>query len=193
MKTVITSFFCVAIAIFLLFALPSQGEEQVYDGVLRLHILAASDSTEDQNTKVAVRDALLAFTQEEMLCFSSAEEAGKWVEENRESLEREAERVLAARGCTYGVTVSLEKKHFDTRAYDCFTLPAGEYNALTVTLGEGKGQNFFCMLYPSLCVTPALGGTTDAETAKTKGALLFTHNGYALQLRSLEWLATIIK
>lgn len=192
MKTVLTSFFCIAIALFLLFALPAKGEEQVYDGVLRLHILAASDATEDQNVKVAVRDALLAFTEKEMLCFSSAEEAGRWVEKNKDALEKEAERVLASHGCTYNATVSLEKKHFDTRAYDGFTLPAGEYNALTVTLGEGKGQNFFCMLYPSLCVTPALGDKIDPETAKDKGALLFTDSGYALQLRSLEWLATLI-
>lgn len=193
MKTVITSFFCVAIALFLLFALPSHGEEQVYDGVLRLHILAASDSTEDQNAKVAVRDALLSFTQDEMLCFSSREEAEKWVQENKEALRQEAERALAAQGCEYSVKVAVEKKHFDTRAYDGFTLPAGEYSALTVTLGEGKGQNFFCMLYPSLCVKPALGEMTDAETAKENGALLFTHSGYALQFRSLEWLATVIK
>ena len=69
MKTVLTSFFCIAIALFLLFALPAKGEEQVYDGVLRLHILAASDATEDQNVKVAVRDALLAFTEKEMLAY----------------------------------------------------------------------------------------------------------------------------
>ena len=193
MKTVMTSFLGVALSLFLLLALPANGEEQVYSGVLRLHILAASDSTEDQNAKVAVRDALLAFTEAEMLCFPSAEEASLWVEENKEALENEARRVLVERGCDDRVTVTLENKHFDTRTYDGFTLPAGYYNALTVTLGEGKGQNFFCMLYPSLCVTPALGGTTDRETAEEKGTLLFTDSGYALQLRSLEWLSSLIR
>ncbi|MBO7171185.1 MAG: stage II sporulation protein R [Clostridia bacterium] len=193
MKTVITSFLCVALSLFLFFALPAHGEEQVYTGVLRLHILAASDSTEDQNAKVAVRDALLSFTEAEMLCFSSADEATIWVEQNKGVLASEARRVLAERGCDDRVAVSLENKHFDTRVYDGFTLPAGYYNALTVTIGEGKGQNFFCMLYPSLCVTPALGEITDRETAEKEGTLLFTDSGYALQLRSLEWLSYLIR
>ena len=191
MKTVVTSFLCVAIALFLLLALPTAGEEQVYDSVLRLHILACSDSTEDQNAKIAVRDALLSLTGEEMLAFSSLKEAETWVEANGERLTAEADRVLRERGCEYTARLSLGKKHFDTRVYENFTLPAGYYTALTVTLGEGKGQNFFCMLYPSLCVAPALGDTVSSDTVSEDDTRLFTDSGYVLKLRSLELLSAL--
>ena len=190
MKTVLTAVFCVAVALFLLLGLPSAGEEAVYDSVLRLHVLANSDSTEDQSTKLAVRDALLNFTEEEMLCFASLEEAETWVEDSRDDILAAVMEVLTAHGCPYSACISLEKKYFDTRVYEGFTLPAGYYSSLTVTLGEGRGQNFFCMLYPALCVTPALGGETD-KAEKQEGKSLFTDSGYALKLRSLEVLAAL--
>ncbi len=193
MKTVITSFFCVALALFLFLALPTAGEEQVYDSVLRLHVLANSDSTDDQNAKIAVRDALLSLTGKEMLAFSSLDEAEAWVEENKARLTTETNRVLRERGCAYAACVSLEMKHFDTRKYEDFTLPAGYYTALTVTLGEGKGQNFFCMLYPSLCVAPALGEKLEQAELKEEKYTLFTDSGYALKLRSLEVLSALFE
>ena len=191
MKTVLTSFFCVALALFLFLVLPVAGEEQVYEEVLRLHVLADSDSSDDQNAKIAVRDAILALTEGEMLCFSSLVEAEAWVESNKDLLCAEADRVLSERGCPYKAAVSLEEKYFDTRVYDGFTLPAGYYTALTVTLGEGKGQNFFCMLYPSLCVTPALGEKLDADAAEQELGAVFTKSDYALKLRSLEVLSAL--
>lgn len=193
MKTVITSFFCVAIALFLFLALPTAGEEQVYDSVLRLHVLANSDSTDDQNAKIAVRDALLSLTGKEMLAFSSLAEAEEWVKENESRLTEETNRVLRQQGCAYTARVSLETKHFDTRKYEDFTLPAGYYTALTVTLGEGKGQNFFCMLYPSLCVAPALGEKTEQVEQEQEKYTLFTDSGYALKLRSLEILSSLFE
>ena len=85
----------------------------------------------------------------------------------------------------------MEEKYFNTRVYDGFTLPAGYYTALTVTLGEGKGQNFFCMLYPSLCVTPALGEELDADAAEQELGAVFTKSDYVLKLRSLEVLSAL--
>ena len=120
-------------------------------------------------------------------------EAKAWVEENASRIEKEAERVLREAGLSYKAQVSFEKKYFDTRAYDGFTLPAGEYSSLTVTLGEGKGQNFWCMLYPSLCTANALGKREEAENAfSLPYTLILTESDYALRFRSLEILSAVL-
>ncbi len=192
MKTVLTSLLSLALILFIVLALPTSGEEAVYEDVLRLHVLANSDTAEDQEAKILVRDAVLAITGEEMRSFSSLTEAGAWVEKNASYIEREAERVLAEAGLCYEATVTLEKKYFDTRAYDGFTLPAGEYASLTVTLGEGRGQNFWCMLYPSLCTANALGEREEAiEVLSAPYTLILTESDYALRFRSLEILTAL--
>ena len=192
MKTVFASLFSFALILFVLLALPTAGEEAVYNDVLRLHVLANSDTAEDQEAKILVRDAILALTEVEMQNFSSLSEARAWVEENASRIEKEAERVLREAGLSYEAAVTLEKKHFDTRAYDGFTWPAGEYASLTVTLGQGKGQNFWCMLYPSLCTANALGEREDeTEALSAPYTLILTESDYALRFRTLEILAAV--
>lgn len=130
--------------------------ERAQDEVLRLHILAASDREEDQNIKRAVRDRLL---KESTLWCSQAEEkeqAEEQLQENLSVIAAIAEDELEKQGCKLPVTVQLCRETFPSRCYAGFVLPAGEYDALRVLIGEGQGQNWWCVLYPSLCLSASL-------------------------------------
>ena len=133
-----------------------QGEcRQLQGEVLRLHILANSDSPEDQALKLKVRDRILAETGE---LFNNAEglsDAEDLARENLDRVEEIARQTLAEEGCNTPVSARVSRLFFDTRAYDGFTMPAGRYNALQITIGEGKGHNWWCVLYPPLCLAAA--------------------------------------
>ena len=188
MKTFVTFFFTLVLAVFLLIAFPAEGEEAVYADTLRLHILAASDDTADQEAKLCVRDALLAEYGEAFRACTDKRSAEAYVEAHREDIQKTAEAALAARGYDHAVSISLDREWFDTRVYDDITLPAGSYTSLRVVLGEGRGQNFWCILYPALCVAPALGEEVDplAEAYDESAYLLVTRDGYAVKFRALE-------
>ena len=129
-----------------------QASEQVRQEVLRLHILAASDNEEDQKLKLAVRDRLL---KESELWFSDESNkvaAEEWLQERLKDIAAIAEDELKRYGCDDEVGVQLCRAAFSTRVYDTFTLPVGEYDALRIIIGEGEGQNWWCVLFPNLCL-----------------------------------------
>lgn len=141
--------------------------EDLRGEVLRLHILANSNSERDQRLKLLVRDEILR-TNEEIfptLVASKAHAAdsitdgkAKAVADAKEAIpliKAKAEAVLKQNGCTDNVEISLENIYFTTREYDRFTLPAGYYDALRVTIGSAKGKNWWCVLYPPLCLPAA--------------------------------------
>ncbi len=131
--------------------------------VVRLHILANSDSRSDQQLKLKVRDALLR--KNTMLLSDSVtrENAEEYFEMSNDVLLREAERVVRENGFTYKVTISLEEEYFETRQYGELTFPAGEYLSLKVIIGEGKGKNWWCVMFPPLCVGVAEDVTNDKD------------------------------
>lgn len=133
----------------------------ITDTVFRVHILANSDSDEDQLLKLKVRDAVL----EENSCLfeksKSAEEAAEIAEKNIDRIKRTAERVIAENGKDYSVNCQIAEMHFDNRVYDNITMPAGDYTALRITIGDAKGKNWWCVMFPPLCL-PAV---TNAEEA----------------------------
>lgn len=124
--------------------------------VLRLHVLAASDSAVDQAAKLAVRDALLAEGADLFGGSVNAESAEAAILPRKAELEACALRVLRARGLHYSVTVSVGVEYFNTRSYEGITLPAGRYHAVRVILGGGEGKNWWCVMFPPLCL-PAAG------------------------------------
>ena len=134
------------------FAAAAQG---VRDDVVRLHILANSDSEKDQNIKLKVRDALL---EKNTLILSDGvnqDNAVEYFELSKDELLETASDVLRENGFDYDVKVYLEKEYFETREYGELIFPAGEYTALKVVLGEGKGRNWWCVMFPPLCVPAA--------------------------------------
>lgn len=120
-------------------------------GVLRLHILANSDSAEDQRVKLAVRDAVLTM----LPACDSATEAEEYLRAHGRELLALAEQTLRAQGFDYGAQLLLGKCSFPDRTYGKTVYPAGEYEALRIVLGRGEGQNWWCVLFPPLCIVTA--------------------------------------
>ena len=119
--------------------------------IIRLHIVAASDSKEDQALKLQVRDAVNAYLSEDMTDCDNVDEAYALLSERLEEIRLVAQQVLDQAGAAYGVQVSLKQEKFDTRYYDTFALPAGVYDSLRIVIGQGQGHNWWCVVYPPLC------------------------------------------
>lgn len=138
---------------------------------LRLHIRAESDSIASQSAKLHVRDAVLAYL--DTACpAQSKPEAIAWAAQHLFELQLTARHALAQLNIRTPVRVQLVNMYFDTRRYASGTLPAGRYDALRIDLGAGKGRNWWCVLYPSLCYTDAIHAVVPDSSRKTLSSLL---------------------
>lgn len=176
-----------ALLISLCFALMTgvwaQGRQAALAGKLvRLHVVAASDTPEDQAEKLRVRDAVLSLLEPKLKTAASAKEAAEIIRFSQERCRRAAEAVT-----DQPVTVTMTREHFPTRYYETFSLPAGDYLALRITLGAGEGHNWWCVLFPPLC-TGAVTADRAVETLSSDDVQLITENGagYILRFRVLE-------
>ncbi len=122
---------------------------------LRIHIRANSNGEKDQAVKYLVRDRVVEYLTPLVAACPTKEEAVRGVEERLATIAREAKEALLAQGFSYGARAELKTESFPTRAYGEYLLPAGEYTALILYLGEGKGDNWWCVVYPPLCFTSA--------------------------------------
>lgn len=168
---------------------------QVRDEVLRLHILANSDSPADQAVKLQVRDAVLRETGELFSSAGTLEEAWARAEENLSAIEETARRTLAENGCDLPVRAELTRSYFNTRQYDAATLPAGEYDALRLTIGEARGQNWWCVMFPPLCIPAAAEAEEgeDATAAAQDIRILNEEPHYRLAFASVEWVEDLLR
>lgn len=135
------------------------------ENLLRLHVVGASNSDEDQAVKLQVRDAVLGSLEEGLRDMTDPQEAWDYVSRMLPQVEAAANRALAAAGFSETVQVSLTEEAFPTREYDTFSLPAGVYKALRVVIGEGEGKNWWCVVFPQLCGAEG----TFVETAGIAG------------------------
>ena len=154
--SVFTLAFCVAAV-----ARFAQDCAAVRADVLRLHVVAASDSQRAQQLKLKVRDALLEQGSEVFNGSVTAADAVRRITPHIASLEQTAEQVLRQNGCGDSVTVTVRKEFFNTRCYENFTMPAGVYTAVRVNLGAAQGHKWWCVMVPPLCLPAASG--TEAE------------------------------
>lgn len=129
--------------------------------VFRLHVLANSDSKEDQELKLKVRDNLLDFMNEICSNCSTKEEAMKIANENKDKFQKIAENTIKENGFNYSVKININNFYFPTKSYGDISLPAGYYDALRVEIGEAKGQNWWCVMFPSLCFIDVSSGIVD--------------------------------
>ncbi|MBR3593962.1 MAG: stage II sporulation protein R [Clostridia bacterium] len=159
--------------------------EDLRENVFRLHIIANSDSDEDQALKIAVRDAILAESDNLFGECKSLSEAKIKARESLAQIGEIAERVIAENGYSYMVSVSVEEAFFDTRVYDDFTLPAGNYEALRVEIGKAEGKNWWCVLFPSICVGAA-GKLTDT-TREDSAYVAQNSDRYTVRFKIVEW------
>lgn len=177
MNTKIKCLFGFAVSCLAAFALisviPSHGEERVYENLIRLHVIANSDTAEDQTLKLSVRDAVLEKMKE--IKENSKDETEKSLEESRDELISVCTKTLEESGCDDKVDIILGKEKYPVRYYDDFSLPAGEYTSLRVVIGEGEGHNWWCVLYPPLCTS-----SSEAECEEEYLAAGFTGDEYRL-------------
>lgn len=129
--------------------------EGIRSEVMRLHVIANSDSTADQELKLKVRDTILKKSKEIFSESSDLLSAQKSVEAGLETLKSEAKKAVKNEGFNYDVNVVMGPSYFPTRQYDDITLPAGCYNSVKVIIGEGEGKNWWCVLFPPMCLPAA--------------------------------------
>ena len=173
------------------------GEEQtaLADKVIRLHVIANSDSGADQALKLAVRDRVLEAAEGLYPPDADLEQARAVLEENLEALAAAGQAEVEARGYGYPVTARLERCWFPTKEYGDFALPAGTYEALRVVIGDGAGENWWCVAFPPLCLGAASETVDEAAQAGLftdgQAKLIRQEEGYVLKFKCLELLGQL--
>ena len=147
------------------------------DAVFRLHVLANSDSAEDQALKLKVRDSLLNYMNDICSNCTTKEEAISLAKENKKNFQQIAEQTISENGYNYPVKINIDNFYFPTKNYGDITLPAGFYDALRVEIGEAKGKNWWCVMFPPLCFVDAVYGVVQ-EDSKEKLAGVLTDEEY---------------
>lgn len=125
---------------------------KIREGVLRFHVIANSDSETDQNNKMAVRDGIADVCSELFLTSTDKQSAMQIAQNEKESIINAARKVLQERGSDDSVNVNVRKRFFPTRRYEGVSLPAGVYDTIDVTIGEANGKNFWCVMFPDICL-----------------------------------------
>ena len=161
----------------------------VYDDTIRLHILANSDSNDDQALKIKVRDAILREFSDELNKISSKAEAEEIISALLSDIEKFAEEVIAKSGYSYTVKATLSDELYETRTYEDFTLPRGIYTSLRIIIGNGEGKNWWCVMFPPLCLDMATESVPDDDAIKKyskEEISLIRHGGYNIKFKLLE-------
>lgn len=139
--------------------------QKLKHGIIRFHVVANSDSREDQAIKLKVRDAVLNSMEADLRQIADIEEAREYLQQNLPKIRLIADETLKQLGCSELSQISLCKEAFDIRHYDTFTLPAGVYESLRIVIGEGLGQNWWCVSFPALCIPATADGFADAAVS----------------------------
>ncbi len=166
--------------------------EGIEQSVLRVHILANSDSEEDQALKLLVRDAVVEAGAGLLNGVTDSKTARKRLQEVLPQLQQTAQKCVNEHGYPYAVNAEVTTMYFTTRMYGDYTLPAGNYDAVRITIGSGEGRNWWCVMYPPLCVSAAtdkqsLEEVLNAEQQQTvKGGKRF-----AVRFKIVEWIYTL--
>jgi len=161
----------------------AQGRQQdISSSLVRLHVIAASDETAEQELKLRVRDNVLEYLTPVLDKVESPEEAQRIINGELTSIKAAAEACAGGRS----VSVTLGQEYYPTREYEGFTLPAGQYQSLRVILGEGKGHNWWCVVFPPLCVSAAEQNKALDAMSEPERGLITEADGYELRFRIVE-------
>ncbi len=197
MKFLLNLSVSIIIASTLLSILPVRGEEKIYDEVIRLHVIAASDGEEDQRLKLCVRDAVLNVIEEEAGSADSYEECYSIIEGMEDKIISAATEALQNEDCDDSVRIEFTPESYPVREYDGYTLPAGKYQSLRVVIGNGDGHNWWCVLFPSVCRSKAETVKEDylaAGFSSSQYELIKGDNGgkYKVRFKILEIISGVI-
>ena len=147
-------------------------QQQLAEKVLRFHVVANSDTPEDQQLKLQVRDAVGGYMQEKMKDVCSKEECQNIVAAEIPHIEQIAQKVIEKKGYDYSVQAGLMTCEFPVKTYGRYTFPAGTYDALRVTIGEGDGKNWWCVMYPNMCFANSMYEVVDETSENALRAVL---------------------
>lgn len=165
--------------------------EQLPENILRLHVVANSDSEEDQALKLAVRDAVLAEASKYCATASTLEEANFQVCTHLEAITQSAQSVIADWGASDRAAAQVTEMYFPTKSYEGFTLPAGRYRALRVTIGKGAGHNWWCVVFPALCLPAAAEEDPLALLPQEQREAAENSGRYKVGFKVAEWFAEL--
>lgn len=170
---------CLALVLimgFLLFyTYTGDGRKNEHEGIIRLHVIANSDTVGDQALKLKVRDAVIEYLQKQD-DLHTVDDTREYLEANLGSLEKISEGVIAANGRDYSAHAKLGVRYIPKKTYGDITFPAGNYEALNITLGDGEGENWWCVLFPPLCL---LDEGTENDVAEEAAKSADTDKGTA--------------
>ncbi len=167
--------------------------QHIRDSVVRLHILANSDTTADQVLKLQVRDTVAETTAELMDGVADADEALATVRENLPQIEAAAQQTVRGAGYAYPVRAEVCEMYFATRQYEHATLPAGMYDAVRVTIGAGKGQNWWCVMFPPMCAGTATERAFEDVLGADQQAVVSQGDRYVIRFKLIEWIESFFQ
>ena len=201
MKKTVTYVICILLSTLFIAAMPQKNEEKLYDNVIRLHILANSDSEDDQSLKLKVRDEILLKYSDDLRQAENIDEATSEVKALLEEITKTAETVIKNEGYEYTVNAYFDREYYPERKYENTCFPSGNYISLRLIIGEGKGQNWWCVLFPPLCLSTAYGDKVEADDSIPVGLTpeqyrIITKNKdvkYVLKFKMLEVLEQIFE
>ena len=166
MKKIIKISVCLFLFVSAMFVADAwQDKKALQENLIRLHVVANSDSQEDQTIKLQVKDAVISYLQPLVEDFTDKEQTMAFLTENLASVQQVANDALSKLGVDNCAIVSLETEVFDTRKYETFSLPAGIYDSLRIRIGEGRGKNWWCVVFPSLCLPATSDGFQDTAVS----------------------------
>lgn len=197
MKIILAITSSVLAAVLVITFIPVHGEQTIYDNIIRLHVIAKSDSEEDQSLKLAVRDSILNLLKAKIYNINDHDEALEIITDSLDDIEDVSQSVLEERGCKEKVSASVVTEHFPVRYYDNYTLPSGEYKSLKVEIGAAEGKNWWCVLFPSICSSNAKEVEDDyiaAGFTSEQYNIISNNSGtkYKVRFKILEILSDVI-
>lgn len=184
MKTfkIFVPIFLVSVIIFSSLSSSVSAAENISDKVLRLHILAASDTAEDQDMKLKLKNYFLENTSS-LFIGKTVEENIKIATDNREYIENICNDFLNENNYNKKAKVTVTNEFFSTRVYDDFTLPAGNYNTVKIEIGEGEGHNWWCIVFPSVCLSAC---SSTLSEYLTEEEMELVQSGYTPKFKIIE-------
>lgn len=168
------------------FALPSGEDMSIYNKVVRIHVIANSDSDSDQQLKYKVRDEVIQLSQMLISDCRNLNRAEQILKSNLSLIQKTAKQAVEKEGMDYGVKVDFSREYYPTREYQNFRLPAGRYRSLRICIGKAEGKNWWCVIYPAFCLKASTTPTIPIID-KNPG------KAYKIKFKLLEWLGKFSK
>ncbi|MHB1151290.1 MAG: stage II sporulation protein R [Eubacteriales bacterium] len=176
--------------------LPNTDEAKLYDGFIRLHVVANSDSEKDQALKLEVRDAVLNVMANLTQECTTVDQAESVFNENKKIITEAASEVIKENGADYNITVTLSNEYYPTREYAGISLPAGIYRSARILIGEAQGKNWWCILFPPLCINTAKAKEKLITAGFSQNQIRILTDGddvkYKIKFRALELIEQLI-